>query len=304
MTITVFTPTYNRGYCLGHCYEALRRQTCKDFEWLVVDDGSTDKTRSLVEKWQQVDNGFPIRYIYKENGGLYSGYTTAFKHISTELCVCVDSDDYLTDRAIELILNCWHERGSDQVAGILGLDCTADGNVIGDPLPNQPTINLIDIAIGKYSFHNGDRKNVVRTDLYKAVVPFDAIQGERDFNPHFLHLAISKKYDFLILNEKLCVVNYQPDGMTATVFKQYLRSPRSFRIMRQMDLSLPGSRDFLIKKTIHYISSCILSHEKCFQGTPHKGLAILLYPIGILFTVYVKWKVRNINHEEGFIPYP
>ena len=293
-SITVFTPTYNRAYCLHQCYEALCRQTSKDFTWLVVDDGSTDNTRELVQSWQAVDAGFEIQYVYKENGGLYSGYTTAFKHIQTELCICVDSDDYLTDRAIELILNCWRERGSDQAAGILGLDCTAEGNVIGDPLPDQPTINLIDIAVGKNSFHNGDRKNVVRTDLYKSVVPFDAIPGEKDFNPHFLHLAISKKYDFLVLNEKLCVVNYQPDGMTATVFKQYLRSPRSFRIMRQMDLSLKGaSKLFYIKKMIHYTSSCYLAKEPCISGTDHRLMCIMLYPAGILFSWYLRLKCQK-----------
>lgn len=288
MILTVFTPTYNRAYCLENAYQALCRQTCKDFIWLIVDDGSTDNTRGIVETWQKQDNGFDIQYVFKENGGLFSGYTTAFKYIDTELCVCVDSDDYLTDQAVELILNCWRQYGSEKVAGILGLDCTADGAVIGDPLPDLPTINLIDIAVGKYNFHNGDRKNVVRTELYREAVPFDSIPGEKDFNPHFLHLAISKKYDFLVLNEKLCVVNYQPGGMSDTIIKQYFRSPKSFRIMRQMDLSLPGSKRFLAKKTIHYVSSCILANEPVLEGTPRKMIAVLFYPAGWVFAQYVK----------------
>lgn len=292
-SLTVFTPTYNRAYCLPNAYAALRRQSRKDFVWLIVDDGSTDETAELVRSWQAADNGFEIRYVYKENGGLYSGYTTAFKHIETELCVCVDSDDYLTDNAVELILDCWRTCGGEHVAGILGLDCTPDGEVIGDPLPEQETINLIDIYLGKYRFKNGDRKNVLRTQLYRWYMSFDAVPGEKDYNPHFLHLAISKDYDFLILNEKLCMVNYQPGGMTATVFKQYLRSPKSFRLMRQDELSLPGSLPFLAKKTIHYISSCILSREAILSGTPHKALAILLYPAGVLFTGYVRWRARR-----------
>ena len=292
-TLTVFTSTYNRAYCLGKCYASLKRQSCLDFVWLIVDDGSTDDTKELVEQWQRETDEFEIRYVHKENGGIYSGYTTAFKHIDTELCVCVDSDDYLTDNAVELILRCWETRGSERVAGILGLDCTEDGTLIGDPLPEQETINLIDIYVGKYAFRNGDRKDIVRTELYRRYTPFDAIPGERDFNPHYLHLAISRDYDFLVLNEKLCVVEYQPDGMTATVFRQYLRSPRSFRIMRQQELSLPGPLPFLIKKSIHYVSSCILSGEPCLSGTPHKLLAVLCYPPGRLFTQYLKIKVRK-----------
>lgn len=290
-TITVFTPTYNRAYCLSKCYESLRRQTVKAFIWLIIDDGSTDDTRELVDTWKKKPNGFAIEYVYKKNEGLYSGYTTAFDHIQTELCVCVDSDDYLTDAAIEMILACWKERGGPKYAGILGLDCTENGTIIGDPLPNQNAINLIDIAIGKYAFKNGDRKDIVRTELYKQAVPFASIPGEKDFNPHYLHLEISRTYDFLVLNEKLCVVNYQPDGMTATVFVQYYRSPKSYRIMRQQELSFPNAPFlFYVKKTIHYVSSCILSRSPCIKGTPRKLLAIVLYPLGILLTVFVRLK--------------
>ena len=288
--LTVFTPTFNRANCLNKCYEALQRQTKQGFVWLVVDDGSTDNTYELVHSWMNAQNDFEIQYVYKPNEGLYSGYTTAFRYIKTELCVCVDSDDYLTNNAVELICECWEKRGGPQFAGIVGLDCREDGKLIGDYFPEQNAINLIDIAIGKYSFKNGDRKNVVRTDLYREAVPFRSIPGEKDFNPHFLHLVISKNYDFLVLNEKLCVVEYQPDGMTKTVFMQYYRSPKSFRIMRQMDLSLPGPPLYIIKKTIHYVSSCVLSDEPCLCGTPYKILTIILWPVGYLFSLYIRYK--------------
>lgn len=288
-TITVFTPTYNRAYCLHNCYESLRRQTLKDFSWLVVDDGSTDNTRELVEEWQKNDNGFDIRYIYKQNGGLASGYNAAIAVMDTELSVCVDSDDYLPDDAIEKVVKCWKENGSKALAGVVGLDCTPDGTIIGDPLPNQKTINLIDLLVGKYSINNGDRKNFVRTDLYKSVAPMKEFPDERDFNPHYLHIKISKDYDFLVLNENLCYVDYQTDGMTNTVFKQYLRSPKSFRELRLLDMSLKGvPLMFTAKKTVHYISSCILSKQPCISASPRKLLTVLLYPLGAMLTVYLK----------------
>ena len=92
-SITVFTPTYNRAYILPKCYESLCHQTCKDFEWLIIDDGSTDGTKELVARWQAHGNGYPIRYIYKQNGGLHTGYNTAIANMDTELSVCIDSDD-------------------------------------------------------------------------------------------------------------------------------------------------------------------------------------------------------------------
>lgn len=293
--ITVFTSTNNRAFCLHKCFDSLCRQTDKDFVWIVVDDGSTDNTAELVQQWQSQNNGFEIEYYYKENGGFYSGYTTAFKHIRTELCVCIDSDDYMTDHAIELIHKLWYEKGGNHVAGIVGLDCLEDGSILGDPFPKQETINLLDVFLGKYTIKEADRKYIVRTELYKEAAPFDSIPGEKDFNPQYLHYVISKKFDFLVLNEKICVVEYLSDGMTSSVFLHYYRSPKSYRIMRQLDLSLPGTPVFLIKKTIHYISSCILSGEPCLSGTPHKLLAVMCYPMGIVFTQYVKYRAKKLN---------
>ena len=294
VTLTVFTPTYNRAYCLHKGYEALCRQTSKDFKWIVVDDGSTDNTRELVQQWQQADNGFEIQYIYKENGGLYTGYNVAIAATDTELCVCVDSDDYLTDDAVEKAVSFWRAHGSDQYAGVIGLDCLESGEILGDPFPDQKSINLIDLLLGKYPIRNGDRKNFVRTDLYKKFVPMKEFPGEKDFNPHFLHIQISKTHDFLVFNEKLCVVEYQPDGMTNTIFKQYMRSPRSFREMRLLDLSLKGaSFKFYAKKAIHYVASCILAKEACISASPRKLLTAVMAPLGVLMVIYLRLKNRS-----------
>ena len=155
--ITVFTPAYNRADLLPRCYESMQRQTNKDFIWMVIDDGSTDHTGELVQGWIQEANDFEILYFYKENGGLHTAYNEAIAHIETELCVCIDSDDFMPDDAIEKILRFWKKNGSDEVAGIVGLDYDLDGNVIGDLLPNQERVNLIDLLVGKYKIHNGDR---------------------------------------------------------------------------------------------------------------------------------------------------
>ncbi len=288
-TLTIFTPTYNRAYCLGKGYEALRRQTLKDFVWMIIDDGSSDDTRKLVEKWKKEDNDFAIQYFYKKNGGMYTAYNAAIAHAETELCVCVDSDDYLTDDAVEKIVHCWATHRAEDYAGIIGLDCFENGEILGDPFPKKKAINLVDLAVGKYKLNNRDRKIVVRTDLYRSVAPMMEFSGEPDFNPHIMHLQISQKYDFLVMNEKLCVVDYQPDGMSNTVYRQYLRSPRSFRETRLFDMSIKNAPpSFVVKKTIHYISSCLISHEPCISDSPRKFLTALLFPLGWLLTVYIR----------------
>ena len=293
--LTVFTPTFNRAECLKKGYEALCRQTCKEFVWLVVDDGSTDQTRLLVEQWSRQEKGFEVRYIYKENGGLHTGYNVAIANIDTELRVCIDSDDYMPDDAVEKILTFWKKEGSDKYAGIAALDAFEDGTIIGDPFPKQKSINILDVSLGKYHYKNGDRKLVVRTALYKEVAPMPSYENEKNFNPHLMHLQISEKYDFLIYNTVLCVVEYQEDGMSNGIFKQYLNSPKSFAHMRKYMLGLKGTTfKFRMRHAIHYVSSSIIARNKRFlQESPRKWDVILAVPFGAVLTVYIKNKAKK-----------
>ena len=120
-TLTIFTPAYNRAYTLHKCYESLKKQTNKDFEWLIIDDGSTDNTRQLVQSWIE-ENIIPIKYHYQKNQGMHGAHNTAYELIDTELNVCIDSDDYMPDDAVEKILKFWDKNKSDNIAGIvLGL---------------------------------------------------------------------------------------------------------------------------------------------------------------------------------------
>lgn len=293
--ITVFTPTYNRAELLARCYESMRHQTNKNFLWLIVDDGSTDSTKELVASWQSMENAFEIQYCYKENGGLHTAYNAAIEHIDTPLCVCIDSDDWMPDDAIEKILSFWERYGSDEVAGIVGLDFSSDGKVIGDFLPDRKTVNLIDLLTGRYPIKNGDRTNVVRTELYKQYAPMKVFPGEKYFNPHYMHLQISQNYDFLVLNENLRNVEYQSGGMSDSMLKQYRNSPNSFAQIRKLYLGFPNtSFRFRIRHSVHLVSSCILAGRP-FRGiaeNPHKLLGCVSFPFGAVLAMFIVIKTK------------
>ena len=295
ITITVFTPTYNRCGLLVRCYHSLQKQSCKDFVWLIVDDGSTDGTGSVVSEWIEEEKSFEIDYIWKENGGLHTAYNKAIEQINTTLCVCIDSDDWMPEDAIEIILKTWEKRGSENVAGIVGLDCYEDGRVIGDLLPEQDTVNLIDLLIGKYNINNGDRTNVVRTAVYRQFAPMKSFPGERFFSPHYMHIQISRKYDFLVLNKCLRFVEYQPDGLSASILHQYKNSPRSFIETRKLYLSLPESPlSFRLRNSIHLASSCYLSGNilASIKINNHKCLAVMSLPFGFALGLYIQYCVK------------
>ena len=293
--LTVFTPAYNRADLLPRCFESMKRQTNQEFIWMIIDDGSTDNTRELVAQWMTQPVNFSIEYYYKENGGLHTTYNEAISHIDTELCVCIDSDDFMPDDAVEKILTFWDEKGSDQVAGIVGLDYDLEGKVIGDPLPDQPTVNLIDLLVGRYALHNGDRTNVVRTELYKKFAPMKVFPGEKNFNPHYMHLQISMEYDFLVLNENLRFVEYQPGGMSDSMYRQYRNSPKSFAETRKLYLSFPDtSFGFRLRQCIHYVSSSIIGRNKHFlTESPAKLLTVLALPFGAALAVLIYYKTKG-----------
>ena len=293
--LTVFTPAYNRADLLPRCYESMLRQTNKDFLWMIIDDGSVDNTRELVEEWQQEQGELEIQYYYKENGGLHTAYNEAIAHIETPLCVCIDSDDFMPDDAVEKMLALWEDKGSDKYAGVVGLDYDLEGNVIGDLLPNQESVNLIDLLTGKYKIHNGDRTNMIRTELYKKFAPMVSFSGEKDCSPHYMHLQISMEYDFLVLNENLRFVEYQAEGMSNSILKQYRRSPNSFAETRKLYLSLPNTPwKFKFKHSVHLVSSCILAKKftSAIKESSCKGITILAMPFGFLLTAYILFKTK------------
>ena len=135
-TLTVFTPTFNRAYTLHKCYESLKRQSSKDFVWLIIDDGSSDNTKEIVYKWIN-ENEIEIRYYYQKNQGMHGAHNTAYELIDTEINTCIDSDDYMTDYAVERIVDFWKKNKERGLAGFVALDAYENGEIIGTKLPSN-----------------------------------------------------------------------------------------------------------------------------------------------------------------------
>lgn len=285
--ITVFTPTFNRAYCLHFLYESLIRQTNKNFLWLIIDDGSTDNTKLLVENWIKEDK-IKIQYVYQENQGMHGAHNTAYDIINTELNVCIDSDDFMPDNAIELILNKWNSiYNIDGIAGIVGVDIFKDGKVVGKEIPNNLEYSTLYNLYNRYNI-TGDKKLVLRTDVVRQYPKYPIFKEERFVPLGVLYLMIDQKYKLACLNKPLCVVEYLPDGSSLNIFKQYRRHPRGFRYSRTIELSYIKNMKKRIIKVFHLISSTLfIGDYQFFKNNPAKTLTIMLLPFGFLFHYYI-----------------
>ena len=289
--LTVFTPTFNRAHLLPRLYDSLCRQTSKEFCWLVVDDGSSDDTQNLIGKWQN-EAIIQIQYFYKENGGMHTGHNLAYSKIETELNVCIDSDDYMPERAVEMILKKWQNvEDKNEIAGIIGLDADENGKLIGTGIPSDLRQGSITDLYLKHGV-KGDKKLVIRTDVVRRYPSYPEYKGEKLVPLGILYMMIGKDYDFIYSNEIYCIVEYQAEGSSHTIFKQYAQSPRGFAYARKIKLKYSTSGNEIIKNCVHLIGAGLTSKslKVIFSNNPYKILTITLLPVGLLFKLFLIFK--------------
>ncbi len=290
-TLTVFTPAYNRAHTLPRTYQSLCRQTCKDFEWLIVDDGSSDNTREVVDDWIK-ENIIPIRYIYQENQGMHGAHNTAYRNIKTELNTCIDSDDYMPDDAVEKIISFWKEKGSDKYAGIVGLDYTVNGELIGTDFPEGMEETTLNGFYGKGG--RGDKKLVYRTEIISHYPEYPRFGNEKYFSLGYKYLLIDQDYTLLTLNEPLVVVDYQLDGSSSSMWKQYWNNPNGFRFLRKEHMRLYHSWKVKVRSCIHYVSHTIRARKyRDLYQTPYPCVTFCCIPIGVVIYWITRHKVLH-----------
>lgn len=295
--LTVFTPAYNRAGTLVRTYHSLRKQSCKQFVWLIVDDGSRDHTKELVEEWMKNQNGFEIQYIYKENGGMHTAHNVAYENISTELNVCIDSDDCLATDAIQKILDKWEEVKDKGYAGIIGLDADMHtGEIIGKGFPQE----MKETTLSGYYAQGGlgDKKLVYVTKIIKSVPPYPVFENERYVGLNYKYLLIDQKFKMATLNEVLCDVEYQKNGSSNTMWKQYFTNPKGFAFLRTVYMQYPVSKKRLLVDNIHYVSSSILAKNKRFiMESPSKIYTVCMIPFGMILAQITKRKAEKLRQK-------
>lgn len=269
---TVFTPTYNRAHLLPKLYEFLQKQTLQDFEWIIVDDGSTDNTKELVKDW-------PAKYFYQENAGKHSAYNKGILEADSELFVCIDSDDYYVPNALLDIYNFWQQvEHKEKYAGLGYLSAYENGEVIGTKFPKDVTTsNHFDIY-HKFDV-KGDKALVFRTEVLKEFY-FPVIASEKFVTESVLFHRIAKKYQTIYLNQIVEIKEYHKNGLTDNYFKILAENPKASALYyNETNFFEP-----LLRNNALYVKYCLFSginFSEIIKNSHNKLMTILAIPRGI-----------------------
>lgn len=278
--ITVFTPTYNRGRLLLRLYQSLCKQSYRDFEWIIVDDGSNDDTGEIVGSFHIDD--IPIQYVYKPNGGKHTAINLGVKEAKGELFFIADSDDILPFDSLEKVAKYYGGIKEDpSYGGVCGLDATFEGKMIGSGLPVD-TIDGTSLDIRFIHGITGDMKEVFKTSVLREF-PFPEIIGERFCPEVLIWNRIASKYRLRYFNQIIYNVEYQDGGLTSSIVSVRMGSPinttTTYAEMTSYNIPIRAK----IRAAINYWRFRFCPKRQTAQQFPRIGKSWYIFaPIGLV----------------------
>lgn len=258
--ITVFTPTYNRKELLKRCYDSLLKQEYREFEWLIVDDGSEDDTKSEVDAWIK-EGKIRIRYYYKENGGKMRAHNMGASLAEGELFVCLDSDDYLTNDALRLLEEAYQEavassEDSDKIGGVVAHKGRSATRLLGEKgFGKVKTSTLYGLYLSGFS---GETTLMYRTDILRRF-PFPEIEGEKYVPEDYIYDKIDSVCVLAVLDRIVTVCEIVDNGYTDSVKRLRKNNPRAWQMyFEQRALITPFG---MLK--IKYLGRYVIYSRRC-----------------------------------------
>lgn len=251
--VTILTPIFNRKELIDRLYISLKNQTCYSFEWLIIDDGSTDNLESTVNNLIQNENNFNIRYFYKENGGKHTALNYGISKAEGKLLFIVDSDDFLTSKAIERIL-VWEKTISknNDICGLGFCKGTDEEKMVGSSFTGD-YLDATSLERDKFEI-KGDKAEVFYTDILKNY-PFPEFENEKFLTEAVVWDRIANdNYKIRWINEIIYICEYQSDGLSANWNQNLRNNPQGYTVFIKQKIhfnSLPNKDIYLLAKAYH-----------------------------------------------------
>jgi glycosyltransferase involved in cell wall biosynthesis len=216
---TIFTPTYNRAHTLHRVFESLSAQTLRDFEWIIVDDGSTDGTEELAAGWAKSAN-FPMRHLRQNHGGKHIAHNLALQSARGKFFTCLDSDDALPPDALQKLARVWDaipESEKPNFSGVDGLCCDQHGRIVGDVYPRDPFD--ADMRERKYVYGpRGEKWGVVLTEIAR-LYPFPQVAIGKYLPEGIVWLDMAKRFKTRAVNAvvRIYYIDDAEPGVTTAI---------------------------------------------------------------------------------------
>ncbi|MCR5687549.1 MAG: glycosyltransferase family 2 protein [Lachnospiraceae bacterium] len=268
MRLTVFTPTYNRRELLARVYASLTAQTVKDFEWLIVDDGSTDRTDDEVKKW--IDEGrIKIRYHYRENGGKMRAHNTGAALAAAPLFVCLDSDDVFTQTAVEDLLAAYDRAVSEssgiaEIGGVVAHKGSTNEKLLGkDEFPDVKTSTLFGLYLKGFS---GETTLMYKTELLRRF-PFPEIEDEKYVPEDYIYDKIDEVCVLAVLPRIVTVCEITEGGYTGSVEKLKRENVNAFYLFYEQRAFITPPGLLKLKYLGRYVIYAHRSGRPVFSGS-------------------------------------
>lgn len=253
-SFTVFTPTYNRARLLPRAYKSLKDQTFRDFEWIIVDDGSTDDTNKLVQEWIE-EATFPIHYSWQPNSGQHVAINRGIEKAQGYFFAILDSDDWYVPRALERFLYHWEcipDEKKSSFSGVAGLCAYPSGEIVGTRFPYD-VLDSDSIGIRVHYRVKGDKIGAHRAEVMREF-PFPEDLG-RYVTKSLVWNRRALHYASRCVNEVLAYKEYQPGGMSAQSMLVRVMSPKAARLYYKEFISMgrPLPVDIVLRNYINYV---------------------------------------------------
>lgn len=248
--LTYFTPTYNRAKDLPKLYESLCEQTNKNFIWLIVDDGSKDNTKEVVESWQK-ENKIEIDYIRKENGGKNTAIDLSNQICKTEYINCIDSDDFVSKDSTEVLYKYFDEVSKDEtLCGIVGRRAKYNGEPFNESFSKNPEKLYFHELSQKYGYIQ-DTNLIFKTNVIKNF-HFPKFENERFVTESVFYNQFMFDYKMLSIPELLYLGEYQEDGYTMQGLKLFFKNPEGYLYVLKQNTFIACKYKMSIKRRLGY----------------------------------------------------
>lgn len=286
---TIFTPTYNRAYILPRLYESLKEQTNKNFEWLIVDDGSTDETAKLVKKWKREENGFQIKYYFKENGGKPRAINFGIQFAHEKFFFMIDSDDYLLPDAVAKMSEwCKEIAQMEDFIGVGAARGCSDGTYLKGKTPKVNADGYVDATnLQRADFDlDADMCEAYKTEILK-VFPMAEWEGEK-FAPEQIALnnIALKGYKLRWHSDIIYICDYLEDGLTKGSKRLEAQNPMGYAMMYNHKLLYPNLswKEKYHAACQHVALSIVGKHSSYIWKSNQLTYTVFALPIGVILS--------------------